>query len=371
VENATNRIEAGDIVIVDGEHAQILIRPSEDIRQSTTATIEARTRRRAFHESLSSAPAVTRDGIGIRLMLNAGLLIDMAQLASTGAEGVGLFRTELPLMVRDSFPAVDDQTEFYRRVFECAGERPVVFRTLDIGGDKLLPYLPHIAEENPAMGWRAIRIGLDRPAMLREQLRALIRAAEGRHLRVKFPMVAELAEFERARALLNLELARANDEGRILPASVEIGVMLEVPALLWQLPGLCERVDFLSIGTNDLMQFLFACDRGNPRLADRYDPLSAPVLRLLREVVVQANASSVPLSMCGDMAANPLDAMVLIALGFRTLSMPGAAIGPLKAMIRSLDLGALADYVNEISARPDHALKSKFEAYARDHLIAL
>ena len=371
VENATDRIEAGDIVIVDGEHAQILIRPSEDIRQSTTATIEARTRRRAFHESLSSAPAVTRDGIGIRLMLNAGLLIDMAQLTSTGAEGVGLFRTELPLMVRDSFPAVDDQTEFYRRVFEYAGERPVVFRTLDIGGDKLLPYLPHIAEENPAMGWRAIRIGLDRPAMLREQLRALIRAAEGRHLRVKFPMVAELPEFERARALLNMELARANDEGRMLPASVEIGVMLEVPALLWQLSELCERVDFLSIGTNDLMQFLFACDRGNPRLADRYDPLSAPVLRLLREVVTQANASSVPLSMCGDMAANPLEAMVLIALGFRTLSMPGAAIGPLKAMIRSLDLGALADYVNEISARPDHSLKSKFEAYARDHLIAL
>ena len=371
VENATDRIEAGDIVIVDGEHAQILIRPSEDIRQSTTATIEARTRRRAFHESLSSAPAVTRDGIGIRLMLNAGLLIDMAQLASTGAEGVGLFRTELPLMVRDSFPAVDDQTEFYRRVFEYAGERPVVFRTLDIGGDKLLPYLPHIREENPAMGWRAIRIGLDRPAMLREQLRALIRAAEGRHLRVKFPMVAELPEFERARALLNMELARANDEGRMLPASVEIGVMLEVPALLWQLSELCERVDFLSIGTNDLMQFLFACDRGNPRLADRYDPLSAPVLRLLREVVAQANASSVPLSMCGDMAANPLEAMVLIALGFRTLSIPGAAIGPLKAMIRSLDLGALADYVNEISARPDHSLKSKFEAYARDHLIAL
>jgi phosphotransferase system enzyme I (PtsP) len=184
-------------------------------------------------------------------------------------------------------------------------------------------------------------------------------------------MIAELPELERARSLLNMELARANDEGRMLPASVEIGVMLEVPALLWQLSELCERVDFLSIGTNDLMQFLFACDRGNPRLADRYDPLSAPVLRLLREVVVQANASSVPLSMCGDMAANPLEAMVLIALGFRTLSIPGAAIGPLKAMIRSLDLGALADYVNEISARPDHSLKSKFEAYARDHLIAL
>ena len=304
-------------------------------------------------------------------MLNAGLLIDMAQLADTGAEGVGLFRTELPLMVRDTFPAVDDQTEFYRQVFERAGGRPVVFRTLDIGGDKILPYQAHAAEDNPAMGWRAIRIGLDRPAMLREQLRALIRAAEGRHLYVKFPMIAEIPELEQARRLLGLELARAAGEGRIPPASVRIGVMLEVPALLWQLPGLCERIDFLSVGTNDLVQFLFACDRGNPRLADRYDPLSAPMLALLREVVGQTNASAVPLSMCGEMAGNPIEAMVLIALGFRTLSMTGTAIGSVKTMIRSLDAAAVAEYLDEIGARPDHSLRAKLEAYARDHAIAL
>jgi phosphotransferase system, enzyme I, PtsP len=371
VEGATARIDAGDTVIVDGDHAQVLIRPSADIQQSAAMTIEARTRRRAFHASLRSAPAVTRDGIPIKLMLNAGLLIDIAQLAVTGAAGVGLFRTELPLMVRDTFPAVDEQTEFYRRVFEQAGERPVVFRTLDIGGDKLLPYLPHAAEDNPAMGWRAIRIGLDRPAMLREQLRALIRAAEGRHLLVKFPMIAELSELERARALLDLELAQAAEEGRVSPASVNIGVMLEVPALLWQLPGLCQRIDFLSIGTNDLLQFLFACDRGNPRLADRYDPLSAPMLALLREVVAQTTAATVPLSMCGEMAGNPIEAMVLIALGFRTLSMAGTAIGPVKTMIRSLDVAAVADYVAEIGARPDHSLRPKLEAYARDHAVAL
>jgi phosphotransferase system, enzyme I, PtsP len=371
VPEATNRIEPGDVVIVDGDHAQVLIRPSEDIRQSVTATVEARTRRRALYEHLHSVPAVTRDGIGIKLMLNAGLLMDLAHLGPTGAEGVGLFRTELPLMIRDTFPAIEDQTEFYRRVFEQAGDRPVVFRTLDIGGDKLLPYLPHTAEDNPAMGWRAIRIGLDRPAMLREQLRALIRAAEGRALCVMFPMVAELPELERARMFVDLELARASEERRRLPASVRIGVMLEVPALLWQLPNLCERVDFLSIGTNDLLQFLFACDRGNPRLADRYDPLSAPMLKLLREVVTQAKLASVPLSMCGEMAGNPVEAMVLIALGFRTLSMAGTAIGPVKTMIRSLDAAAVAEYVEEIGARADHSLKSKFEAYARDHLIAL
>jgi phosphotransferase system enzyme I (PtsP) len=184
-------------------------------------------------------------------------------------------------------------------------------------------------------------------------------------------MIAEISELERARALLDLELARAAGEGWTPPSSVKVGVMLEVPALLWQLPGLCRRVDFLSIGTNDLLQFLFACDRGNPRLADRYDPLSAPMLALLREVVVQTNAACVPLSMCGEMAGNPLEAMVLVALGFRTLSMSGTAIGPVKTMIRSLDAAAVADYLEEIGARPDHSLRPKLEAYAHDHAIAL
>jgi phosphotransferase system, enzyme I, PtsP len=369
--DATTRIETGDTLIVDGDHAQVLIRPSDYIRQSAAATAEARGRRRALFESLRSAPAVTRDGVEIKLLLNAGLLIDLPQLAVTGAEGIGLFRTEIPFMVRDSFPGVEDQTEFYRTVFEQTEGRPVVFRTLDIGGDKVLPYLPHDLEDNPAMGWRAIRIGLDRPAMLRQQLRALIRAAAARPLLVKFPMVAEIAELERARAIVDLELARAEDEGQALPRSVRIGVMLEVPALLWQLPALCQRVDFLSLGTNDLMQFLFACDRGNPRLADRYDPLSMPMLALFREVVARTREAGVPLSMCGEMAGNPVEAMALIALGFRTFSMAATAIGPVKAMIRSLDAAAVAGYLDEIAARPDHSLRLKLEAYARDHAVAL
>jgi phosphotransferase system enzyme I (PtsP) len=274
-------------------------------------------------------------------------------------------------MVRDSFPGVVEQTEFYRSVFDQAEDRPVVFRTLDIGGDKVLPYLPHAAEDNPAMGWRAIRIGLDRPAMLRQQLRALIRAAEARPLFIKFPMIAEVAELERARAIFEMELARAAKEGRALPEPIKIGVMLEVPALLWQLPALCQRIDFLSIGTNDLVQFLFACDRGNPRLADRYDPLSMPMLALFREVIAQTCQAGVPLSMCGEMAGNPLEAMALIALGFRTLSMAATAIGPVKTMIRSLDASAVAGYLREIGGRPDHSLRPKLEAYARDHAIAL
>jgi phosphotransferase system enzyme I (PtsP) len=221
------------------------------------------------------------------------------------------------------------------------------------------------------MGWRAIRIGLDRPAMLRQQLRALIRAAGSRHLFVKFPMIAEIAELEQARAILDIELARAEKEGRSLPAVIKTGVMLEVPALLWQLPALCERIDFLSIGTNDLLQFLFACDRGNPRLADRYDPLSMPMLALFREVIVRTRDARVSLSMCGEMAGNPIEAMALIALGFRTLSMAATAIGPVKTMIRSLDAAAVAGYLDEIASRPDHSLRPRLEAYARDHKIAL
>ena len=371
VEDATSRIEAGDVVIVDGDYAQVLIRPSDHIRQSVTATVEARSRRRAFYDTVRSAASVTRDGIEIKLLLNAGLLIDLPQLRATGAEGIGLFRTEIPFMVRDSFPGVEDQTEYYRSVFEQAEDRPVVFRTLDIGGDKVLPYLPHAAEDNPAMGWRAIRIGLDRPAMLRQQLRALIRAAGTRPLFVKFPMIAEIAELEHARAILDRELARAAKEGRVLPETIKIGVMLEVPALLWQLPALCERIDFLSIGTNDLVQFLFACDRGNPRLADRYDPLSMPMLALLREVIARTRDAGVPLSMCGEMAGNPIEAMALVALGFRTLSMAATAIGPVKTMIRSLDAAAVAGYLDEIGGRPDHSLRPKLAAYARDHDIVL
>jgi len=371
VEDATSRTEAGDIVIVDGDHAQVLIRPSEDIQQSVLAAVAEHTRRRAFYATLRDAPAATRDGVQIKLLLNAGLLIDLVQLSATGAEGVGLFRTEIPLLTRDAFPDVADQTGFYRRVYEQADGRPVVFRTLDIGGDKVLPYLSNAAEDNPAMGWRAIRIGLDRPAMLRQQLRALLRAAAGRDLWVKFPMIAEVAELERAKVLLARERKRAVAEGYEPPRSVSVGVMLEVPSLLWQLSALLERIDFLSVGTNDLAQFLFASDRGNPRLADRYDLLSAPMIALFREVVAQCHAAGIPLSMCGEMAGNPIEAMMLIGLGFRTLSVTATAIGPVKTMIRSLDAGAFAQYLDEIGKRPDRSLRGRLEAYANDHAVAL
>ncbi|HEX7966915.1 MAG TPA: putative PEP-binding protein, partial [Stellaceae bacterium] len=307
----------------------------------------------------------------VSLQLNAGLLLDLPYLDETGAEGVGLFRTELLFMMREDFPSVGQQASIYRRVLEHAGDRPVTFRTLDIGGDKLLPYMSEIKDENPAMGWRAIRIALDRPAMLRQQLRALIRAARDRRLRVMFPMVADIAEFDAARAVLDLEVARAAERGHAAPAMIEVGVMFEVPALLWELPQLLPKLDFLSVGTNDLVQFLFAADRGNPRVAERYDPLCLPVLQLLDEVVRACAAHRVPLALCGEMAGQPLDTLALVGIGFRTLSMAPHSVGPVKAMIRSLALAPLEGLLATLPDLPPRSLRGKLRDFARDHGVAI
>ena len=365
------KVEAGDLVIADGDHAQVFIRPGEDIQQAIEANLAMRRARQETYAAIRRAPAETLDGVAVALHLNAGLLIDLPHLDATGAEGIGLYRTEIPFMVQASFPGVDEQAALYGRILDQAGDRPVTFRTLDIGGDKLLPYMPEAEEENPAMGWRAIRIALDRPAMLRQQLRALLRAAAGRHLRLMFPMVAEVAEFAAAREVFLLECRRAEKRGLALPARIELGAMLEVPALLWQLPALLPAVDFLSVGSNDLTQFLFACDRGNPRLAGRYDPLSPPMLALLRDLVRQCAAYRVPLGLCGEMAGNPLDAMALVGLGLRNLSMTPSSIGPVKMMIRSLHLAALERFLAPLLSAPDHSLRGKLAAFARDHGVAI
>jgi phosphotransferase system, enzyme I, PtsP len=371
VKGALDNIEAGDVIAVDGDNAQIMIRPGEDIEQSIQAALSERRHRRARYQALKDLPATTLDGVTVALHMNAGLLLDLPELAATGADGIGLFRTELPFMVRNDFPSVADQADLYRRILDQAGRRPVVFRTLDIGGDKLLPYLPEMAEENPAMGWRAIRIALDRPAMLRQQLRALIAAAAGRPVAVLFPMVAEIAEFDAAKRILAIELERAADRGVAAPQRLAVGAMLEVPALIWQLKALCRRADFISVGSNDLMQFLFAKDRGNPRLADRYDVLSPPALCCLAEIVRVTGAAGVPLSVCGEMAGGTLEAMTLIGLGFRILSMSPSSIGPVKAMTRSLRIGPLRHYLAALTQQSDHSLREKLREFARDHAVAL
>jgi len=372
VKNLLDHIEAGDLVVVNGDDAAVLLRPSEDVQQAVINRVRVRLGQQHEYEALRDLPAETKDGVRIELQLNGGLFVDLPYLDETGAGGIGLFRTELQFMLRDKLPTVAQQTAIYRRVLDQAGERPVTFRTLDIGGDKLLPYMTdEIADENPAMGWRAIRIALDRPALLRQQLRALIRAAMGRSLRVMFPMIADVSELDAARAILDIELNRQRQGKGEVPAKIEVGLMLEVPALLWQLPLLCERADFISVGTNDLVQFLFASDRGNPRLADRYDALSRPVLRVLGEVASTCAARAMPVSVCGEMAGHPLDAMVLVGLGFRTLSMTPYAIGPVKAMIRSLDVAALVEFIQSLGDVPTHSLRGKFHDFARDRNIAI
>jgi phosphotransferase system enzyme I (PtsP) len=371
VKDLLTRVEPLDPIVVDGDHAQVVLRPADEVREAFVVAVQLRAEREASLAALRDLPAVTRDGVKIALFVNAGLLVDLAHLTETGAEGVGLYRTELPFMLRAAFPSVMVQAEFYAKVLHRADGKPVVFRTLDIGGDKLLPYLTDSEEENPAMGWRAIRIGLDRPMLLRHQLRALLMATAGGRLDVMFPMIAEVAEFDAARALLDLEVERLRRRGEALPTVLRVGTMLEVPALFWQLPTLLPRLDFISVGTNDLMQFLFASDRGNARLADRYDVLSPPVLTFLREVVRVCDAAKVDVTLCGEMGSRPLEAMALMAIGFRRLSMPAAAIGPVKAMTRSLDLAPLSEYVAELSRRPHHSLREYLRSYARDHDVPI
>lgn len=363
------QVDPGDTVVVDAEVGQVMLRPSDEVRDAVGAAIAARASRMAAYAVLRNQPAVTRDGVRISINMNAGLLMEMDQLENSGADGVGLYRTEIPFMVRSEFPDVAAQTDLYRKILDHAGERPVVFRTLDIGGDKKLPYLDDVRDENPAMGYRAIRLSLDRPVMLREQLRALIRAAAGRRLDVMFPMIAEIAEFDQARALLDLEIQREQSRGRPLPGTLRVGTMLEVPALLWQLPALCARADFISVGSNDLLQFLFASDRGNPHLADRYDALSPAALSCLGAIAEQCNNLGKDLAVCGDLASRPLEAMALVGLGFRGLSMPAAAIGPVKDMIRRVKIESLARYLRDLVRLPDHSVREKLRIYAQERGI--
>ena len=367
VRDVLEKIQTGEPIIVDGTNAQVFIRPGEEVCQRYINSARVRAERKAAYAQLHNLESVTKDGAHISLNINAGLLIDMQNLKDKGIDGVGLYRTEVPFMTRSDFPDVIDQCEIYKKVFEHSDQKPVIFRTLDVGGDKILPYWSTQNEENPAMGWRAIRVSLDRPMILRQQLRALIQSAVDRELNIMFPMIAEVPEFDQASSLLKRELKRQSVRGSGMPKSVKTGVMLEVPSLLFQLPALLQRVDFVSIGSNDLCQFVFASDRGNPRLAKRYDLLSPPVLSLLRGVVKQCDIAEMPLSVCGEMAADPLESMVLIGIGFRNLSIQPNAIGPIKAMIRSLDVEPLSLYVKTLYNLSQHSLRGNLLAFAKDH----
>ena len=363
--------ESMDPIIVDADGGQVLIRPSDDVRDTYQEAARNRARQRQRHAADARQPAVSRDGVGISLQMNAGLLLDMPHLHETGADGIGLYRTEIPFMVRSQFPDVAAQTDLYRRVIEQADGKPVTFRTLDAGGDKPLPYLRNTETANPALGWRALRIGLDRPAIMRAQLRALLRAANGLSLRIMFPMVASVAEFRTARRLLDLEVERLAAKGLAAPVALKIGAMIEVPSLVWQLSSLLPEVDFVAVGSNDLAQYIFAADRGDPRMGQRYDVLSPSFLTLLASIARQSEDAGVPVSLCGEMAGRPLEAMALVGIGYRTLSMTASSVGAVRGMVRSLDVDPLADYMRRLLSTTDGSIRGKLRSFAKDHGIDL
>jgi phosphotransferase system enzyme I (PtsP) len=360
-----DRVNEKDPVIVDAESGEAYLRPRADVVKAIQARMEVRRQRQAEFAKLRDAPAFTRDGVKITLLMNAGLDVDLESLADTGAEGIGLFRTEFQFMVSEEMPRLQAQTQLYARVMDAAGDLPVTFRTLDLGGDKVLPYLEAEREDNPALGWRAVRMGLDRPALLRMQLRALIAAAAGRPLRVMFPLVASVDEFRAARAWVDTEIAWALRRGRPEPSRLDVGAMIEAPSLVWHLDALLPMTDFVSVGTNDLMQYLFAADRGNPRVADRYDPLSPPALRALEAIQRACAETGTPVSVCGEMAGRPLEAFALVALGFERLSMPPAGVGPVKQMVLSCDREAARRGVSALLKSSAGTVRNEIETLAR------
>jgi phosphotransferase system enzyme I (PtsP) len=366
VANAPGLADPGDAIIVDGTSGSIYVRPSQEIQSAYAERVRFRARRQEQYRELRDRPCKTKDGQPIELMLNAGLVIDLPHIEDAGAAGIGLFRTELQFMVSTSLPRTSEQLALYRTVLDAAGDKPVTFRTLDIGGDKALPYMDTIVEENPALGWRAIRLGLDRPGLLRGQIRALLRAAAGRALRIMFPMVTVVREYDEAKTMVERELTYLRQHGHTLPERIDVGTMIEVPALLYQLDDLFERVDFVSVGSNDLFQFLYAVDRGNARVTDRFDTMSAPILRALRHIARKGKEAGKSVSLCGEMASQPLGALALIALGYRSMSVNATAHGPVKALILELDAAKIeAEMATWLDTPYDRVpIREKLKAFA-------
>ncbi|MCH2547921.1 MAG: phosphoenolpyruvate--protein phosphotransferase [Alphaproteobacteria bacterium] len=371
IKNAMDLVQEGDQMIVDGDHGEIYIRPTYDVEQSIQEHMAQYRARAEYYDKLKDLPSVTKDDVRISLNMNAGLFVDVKRVKERDIDGIGLYRTELPYMLAVNFPDVESQRKTYAKVMRQAGQKKVVFRTFDVGGDKPLPYFNIQDEENPAMGWRATRIGIDRPSILRRQCRALIAAGAGRKLEVMFPFIAEVSEFDEAKALFDREIERAKQRGQTLPSRVRLGAMIEIPSILWQIEDLAKRADFLSIGSNDLIQFLFASDRGNPRLSDRYDALSPVVLQIFRNLAKQCDAANTELSFCGELARKPLEAMALIGLGIRSLSLSASGLGPVKAMVRSVDMEELTRFMDHVCTLPERSVRERLAHYARDHNIEI
>lgn len=366
-----DEIKTGELLGVDGTEGYVYINPTAAVKEKFQNKIAAQEELKRKLAELRKLPSKTKDGVRINLAINVGLAFDLDYIETTNCDGIGLYRTEIPFMTSDVMPNVERQLSYYKELMDRAGQKKVIFRSLDVGSDKLLPYWSFGGEENPAIGWRSIRITLDRRAILRKQVRAFLRSAAGKELNVMFPMITNLAEFEEAKETLMLELEKEKRRGEPVPSKVNVGLMIEVPAVVFQLDSILPQADFISVGTNDLAQFTFACDRGNPKLTERYDVLSSPFLTMMKEIVTKADKYGVYCSVCGEMGGNPIEAMALIGLGYRNLSMSGSSFGRVKSMVRSMNVAEVSDYVNNLLKSSKRTLRPQLIAYAYDHGIEI
>ncbi|MFO1255535.1 MAG: phosphoenolpyruvate--protein phosphotransferase [Sphingomonadaceae bacterium] len=362
----------GDLLLLDADAGTVTVRPNPQMEEAFDARFARNKQRQAAYAKLREVEPFTRDGTRIQVMINAGLRDDMPNLSLTGADGVGLFRTEFQFLVSATLPARERQTRLYRDVLDAAGDKPVVFRTVDIGGDKVLPYLRHNdgeQEENPAMGWRALRVALERDGLLKVQARSLLEAAAGRTLNVMFPMVSEPWEFDAAREVFESQRRYLKGQKKKLPEAIRYGAMLEVPALAETLDLVAPKLSFLSIGTNDLTQFLFAADRSNPKLAERYDWLSVSIMRFLRRVLLGVAGHDVDVTVCGEMGGRRLEALALLGIGLRRLSITPASVGPIKELVRKVDLNEIAAAMNQWLSSPPPSLRQALAEWAQERGI--
>jgi phosphotransferase system, enzyme I, PtsP len=373
VSGVGRKVKEGDMLLLNAEEKSVIVRPNDAALEAFQSQLSDQQKKKARYASLRDEAPVTKDGQRIDLLINAGLRDDAAAIALSGADGIGLFRTEFQFLISAALPGRERQQRFYRDVLDAAGDKPVTFRTIDVGGDKALPYLRanQINEENPALGWRAVRLSLENQGLMKAQARALLEASAGRTLNVMFPMISEPWEFDASKAVFLGQIAYLSGRRKQLPTRIRYGAMLEVPALADALDILLPKIDFLSIGTNDLTQFLFAADRADPRLAERYDWLSPAILRFIRRVVLANEGHNVDISVCGEMGGRVLEAIALIGIGITRLSITPAGIGPIKAMVRSLDGAAAKTKVESMLASPPENFRAELSQWAADQGIEI
>ena len=347
----------GDHIMIDGERGVVHLRPDESVVSAFKDKIAMLAKEQERYSWIRDKPAKTLDGHIISLSMNAGLIAELPSLENSGADGVGLFRTELQFLIRSQMPKRKELVTQYSRVIEAANGKPVVFRTLDIGSDKVLPFLRTPDEPNPAMGWRAIRVGLDRPGVLRMQLQALIRAANGRPLSVMFPFIAQSEEYYAAHNYLQKEIEREKNLGHVVPKRITSGAMLETPSLTFAPQKFFDDVGFISIGGNDLKQFFFAADRENELVRKRYDCLNVSFLSMIEQIVQRCVQSGTPVSFCGEDAGRPVEAICFAAMGLRSLSMRPSSVGPVKSLLRKTNLDEVKKVIDQARDNGDQSVR--------------